>query len=66
MSTGHNYLLGSSGVRCLVPIQRCMIDCQGVKIPSSDGLSEADACMIKDYTEYYDGIKFDSLEDYYS
>lgn len=43
-----------------------MVDIQGQKYPSSDGLTEADACVMKDYTEWSDDIKFDSLEDYYS
>lgn len=66
MSTGHNYLVGSGGVWCLTPINRCMIDIQSQKYPSADALTECDGSILKDYTEWADGIKFDSLEDYYS
>lgn len=66
MSTGGVWLTDCGGVRCLVPINRCMVDIQGQKYPSADALTEADGCTMKDYTEWADGINFSSLEDYYS
>lgn len=66
MSSGFSHSVASGGIRCLTPINRCMVDIQGQKYPSSDGLTESDACIMKDYTEYSDGIKILSLEDYYS
>lgn len=33
-----------------------MVDIQGTKYPDSDGLTEADPAMFKDYTEWADGL----------
>lgn len=42
------------GLRAFHDIQWCMVDIQGTKFPSADGLTDADVSLMKDYTEHYD------------
>lgn len=43
-----------------------MVDIQGTKFPSADGLTDADVSLIKDYTEHYDQIALCDTIDYQS
>lgn len=61
-----NFLEDQTGIRTFVPIQRCMIDYQGQKIPSSDALTECDANQMKSYVEKYDHLSLGEVADYYT
>lgn len=43
-----------------------MVDIQGVKYPSADGLTDADISLVKDYTEFYDQVSLCDTIDYAS
>ena len=43
-----------------------MVDIQGTKFPSADGLTDADISLMKDYTEHYDQIALCDTIDYAS
>lgn len=47
-----DYLWSGGGMWAFHNMKWCMIDVQGQKYPSSDGLTEADASIYKAYTEW--------------